>query len=49
MSVAAQESQPSWLFIVALVAATAALVMTGCRGGHNVYEYGIGMNHVNHF
>jgi hypothetical protein len=28
-----------------LVAATAALVMTGHRGGQNVYEYGIGVNH----
>ena len=44
---AAQESRPSWLFIVVLVAATAALVMTGYRGGQNVYEYGIGVNHVN--
>jgi uncharacterized membrane protein len=42
---AAQESQPSWVFIVVLVAATAALVMTGYRGGQNVYEYGIGVNH----
>jgi uncharacterized membrane protein len=45
---AAQESRPSWVFIVVLVAATAALVMTGYRGGQNVYEYGIGVNHVNH-
>jgi uncharacterized membrane protein len=41
----AQESRPSWLFIVILVAATAALVMTGYRGGQNVYQYGIGVNH----
>jgi uncharacterized membrane protein len=40
----AQESRPSWLFIVVLVAATAALVMTGYRGGQNVYQYGIGVN-----
>lgn len=41
----AQESRPSWLFIVVLVAATAALVVTGYRGGENVYAYGIGVNH----
>ena len=40
----AQESRPSWLFIVVLVAATAALVMTGYRGGQNVYQYGIGVH-----
>jgi uncharacterized membrane protein len=42
---AAQESRPSWLFIVVLVAATAALIVTGYRGGENVYTYGIGVNH----
>jgi hypothetical protein len=26
-------------------AATAALVMAGYRGGQNVYEHGIGVNH----
>jgi uncharacterized membrane protein len=41
----AQESRPSWVFVVVLVAATAALVVTGYRGGANVYEYGIGVNH----
>jgi uncharacterized membrane protein len=41
----AQESRPSWLFTVILVAATAALVVTGYRGGENVYAYGIGVNH----
>ena len=40
----AQESRPSWVFIVVLVAATAALVMTGYRGGQNVYQYGIGVH-----
>ena len=45
MSVAAQESRPSWVFIFVLMAATAALVMTGYRGRQNVYEYGIGVNH----
>src|ERR1700733_2485753 len=41
----AHESRPSWLFTVILVAATAALVVTGYRGGENVYAYGIGVNH----
>jgi uncharacterized membrane protein len=41
----AQESRPSWVFIVVLVVATAALIMTGYRGGQNVYQYGIGVNH----
>ena len=41
----AQESRPSWLFTVILVAATAALVVTGYRGGENVYAYGIGVNY----
>jgi len=31
-------------FPLALVA-TAALVMTGYRGGQNVYEYGVGVHH----
>jgi uncharacterized membrane protein len=39
----AQESRPSWLFIAVLVAATAALIVTGYRGGENVYTYGIGV------
>jgi len=39
----AQESRPSWLFILVLVAATAALVTTGYRGGQNVYRYGVGV------
>jgi uncharacterized membrane protein len=42
----AQEARPSWVFIVVLVAATAALVMTGYRGGQNVYQYGIGVYHL---
>jgi len=40
----AQESRPSWVFIMVLVAATAALIMTGYRGGQNVYQYGIGVH-----
>lgn len=40
---AAQESRPSWIFMVVLLAATAALIVTGYRGGQNVYHYGIGV------
>ena len=39
----AQESRPSWAFIVILVAVAAALIVTGYRGGENVYRYGIGV------
>jgi uncharacterized membrane protein len=38
-----QESRPSWLFITILLAASAALVMTGYRGGQNVYRFGVGV------
>ena len=41
---AAQESRPSWLFIVVLLGVTAALVVTGYRGGQNVYVYGVGVH-----
>ncbi len=42
-------SGPGWHpmvvhFPLALVV-TAALVMTGYRGGQNVYEYGVGVHH----
>src|SRR6202041_300269 len=40
---APQESRPSWLFIVVLLGVTAALVVTGYRGGQNVYLYGVGV------
>jgi uncharacterized membrane protein len=39
----AQESRPSWIFMVILLAATAALVVTGYRGGQNVYRYAVGV------
>jgi uncharacterized membrane protein len=42
----ASESRPSWIFIVVLLAAGAALVVTGYRGGQNVYRYGIGVGAV---
>ena len=39
----AQEARPSRLFLVILWAVTAALVVTGYRGGLNVYRYGVGV------
>ncbi len=39
----AQESRPTWIFIVVLSAATAALIVTGYRGGQNVYRYAVGV------
>lgn len=42
----AQASRPSWLFIVVLLAASAALGVTGYRGGKNVYEYGVGVKKI---
>jgi len=42
----AQQSRPSWLFTALLMGATAALIMTGYRGGQNVYRYGIGVQSV---
>jgi len=42
----AQESRPSWIFMVLLLAATAALIVTGYRGGENVYRYGVGVQRL---
>jgi uncharacterized membrane protein len=39
----AADSRPSAALLVILWLATAALVMTGYRGGQNVYRYGIGV------
>src|ERR1700680_4578523 len=39
----APASRPSWLFIVVLFGAAAALAVTGYRGGENVYEFGVGV------
>ncbi len=39
----AQESRPSWILLLVLSAATAALIVTGYRGGENVYRYGVGV------
>jgi uncharacterized membrane protein len=41
---AAQDSRPSWVFVLVLWAATAALIVTGYRGGQNVYRYGVGVS-----
>jgi uncharacterized membrane protein len=38
------DSRPSALFILLLWAATASLVVTGYRGGQNVYRYGVGVS-----
>jgi uncharacterized membrane protein len=43
---AAPGSRPSWVFIVVLLAATAALGVAGYRGGKNVYEYGVGVRKI---
>jgi uncharacterized membrane protein len=40
----AQDSRPTWIFIFLLWVATAALIMTGYRGGQNVYRYGVGVS-----
>jgi uncharacterized membrane protein len=39
----APQSRPSWMFLLVLLAASAALLETGYRGGQNVYRYGIGV------
>ena len=40
----AHDSRPSWIFIIVLWVATAALVVTGYRGAQNVYRYGVGVS-----
>jgi uncharacterized membrane protein len=39
----AQEARPSWLMMIVLLGALAALMVTGYRGGQNVYRYGVGV------
>jgi uncharacterized membrane protein len=38
-----QDSRPSWLFMILLWMATLSLVVTGYRGGQNVYRYAVGV------
>jgi uncharacterized membrane protein len=40
----AQQTRPSWIFMVVLLAATAALTVTGYRGAENVYRYAVGVH-----
>jgi uncharacterized membrane protein len=40
----APDSRPSWFFMVLLLVASAALLVTGYHGGQNVYRYGIGVH-----
>ncbi len=42
------ESRPSRPFLIALLLATAALIVTGYLGGENVYRYGVGVAAVLH-
>jgi uncharacterized membrane protein len=42
----ASQARPSWIFLIVLSVATAALIETGYRGGQNVYRYGIGVEAV---
>ena len=42
----APASRPSWVFIVVLLGAAAALAVTGYRGGENVYEFGVGVKRI---
>ena len=37
-------SRPSWVFLALLLAASAALIETGYRGGQNVYRFGVGVH-----
>ena len=36
-------SRPTWVFVIVLSAASAALIVTGYRGGQNVYRFGVGV------
>jgi uncharacterized membrane protein len=42
----ASRSRPSWIFLVVLLAASAALSFTGYRGAKNVFEYGVGVRKI---
>ena len=38
------DARPAWPFVVLLLAAAAALGVTGYRGGQNVYRFGVGVH-----
>ena len=40
----APDARPSWFFLTVLTVAAASLIVTGYRGGQNVYRYGIGVH-----
>ena len=42
----AQSSRPSWIFLIVMMAAATALIVTGYRGGENVYRYGVGVKKI---
>jgi uncharacterized membrane protein len=42
----AQTSRPSWIFVIVLTVAAVALIVTGYRGGKNVYDYGVGVKKI---
>jgi uncharacterized membrane protein len=42
----ASRSRPSWIFLVVLLAAGAALSYTGYRGAENVYQYAVGVRKI---
>jgi uncharacterized membrane protein len=42
----APTSRPSWTFLIVLLLATAALVVTGYKGAQNVYRFGIGVEKI---
>jgi uncharacterized membrane protein len=39
----APASRPSWMFILLLTATSAGLIVTGFKGGENVYRYAVGV------
>ncbi len=39
-----QETRPTWGFMLLLWVATTSLIVTGYRGGQNVYRYGVGVS-----
>jgi uncharacterized membrane protein len=40
----AQQARPSWGFMLVMWLATSSLIVTGYRGGQNVYRYGVGVS-----